>query len=1038
MENPPQLVQQILFSLDRLSDGNGHHEYEKICFAFARRRVSINLLPATGPVSAGGDQGRDAESFWSNIANEVPATSVHAATVSGERVVLACTIQKTDIPSKIRSDLNSITGQGTPVDRVLYFTVASVPVAKRHELIAQARTDRDVELEIFDGLALAEHLADPDLFWIAAEYLKLPASLAPERADEDDPLPDWYVRDRDYWRARTEPGRTMGDLVSLRDVLRHATYHDQARGDLGDWIAKMREFLTGDGPAEVKMRARYEIAVATLRGTGELHGADPLVREFFQSITGIEDDLPLLEDASVLLQYGYGSRLRGHTSITMSELDGYYETLRAHVQTAIAASPYPNAKALLLAIDVRLAFFQAYPDDLPERIEGLRDPRDTLRLVLDAYDADETVPAQTTALPLRDRDGGMTTLGALLDTLASAPLFPIEHTAELFEMLTLSLADHPDYAALRDRLDEAVARVGGDASKAERAHARVITFVGANQLLRALAEVHEAKIGWRHGETIEDSIPMTLLAASIYEHLGLFFAAKLHAAAAAVAANGAQQTDVRRFVPQAIAAAAINDFKAGNWCSASRLVRVTILAQNAYAEDPTNLDRHTYLADILQREAFTLHVAHRIAPDYEASIRATAQEMGTETLLDDLASELANDDSWTIENLVRGLDRQGAGRPFADAGETREMHWTAFGATWTVQCRNTRRDTLAAERLISGIQIIQAELALADAVWLPAQVHVEVKTDRDERPADAEKLERIPDNDLSRWIVHLQPGDSVQEDRALVELVTDASLLLLDNSLLDREKFLALVDDAFARGLGHKLSGGRPYDEAAGFLRDEDYERMAALPDGPLGGGIVRDAFLEHPELALRTDLSKWYDHDETVANIERRYERMMPIGRVTIPRLARTEPTATVLHQLRDEGWLDWQLMMAITNIIGNARPAWEGLRIAVDSPPEARARASALLRREELDTDPQLGSDAFTRDKLLAALDFSALLTLPSYGLHLNTPTPNATAVLTVLRDRFNFGVDDAQHDDLLAVPPATGTPPSASVSRGYGTTD
>ncbi|AOX44905.1 hypothetical protein [Microbacterium sp. BH-3-3-3] len=782
----------------------------------------------------------------------------------------------------------------------------------------------------------------------------------------------------------------------------------------------MREFLTGDGPDEVQMRARYEIAVATLRGTGELHAADPLVREFFQAITDIEDDLPLIEDASVLLQYGYGSRLRGNTSITMTELDNFYETLRAHIRTALAAGPYPNAKALLLAIDVRLAFFQAYPNDLPERIEGLRDPRDTLRLVLDAYDADETVPAQTSAFPLRDRDGGMATLASLLDGLSSASLFPIEHTAELFEMLTLSLADHPEYAELRDGLDEAVARVGGDATKAERAHARAITFAGAGQLLRALADVHEAKIAWRHGETIEDSIPMMLLAASIYEHLGLFFAAKLHAFAAAVAANGAQQTDIRRFVPQSVAVAAINDFKAGNWCSASRLVRVTLLAQNMYAEDPTNLDRHAYLSEVLQREALALHVAHSLAPDYEPLIRATAHDMGTETLLDDMASQLVNDDHWTIETLARGLDRQGFGRPFADAGETRDIRWTAFGAAWTVRSRNTRRDTLAAERLISGIQIIQAELALTDAVWLPAEIHIEVKTDRDDRPIGAENLERIPDNDLSRWIVHLQPGNSVQEDRALVDMVTDASLLLLDNSLLDREKFLALINDAFARGLGHKLSGGRPYDEAADFLRDEDYGRMAALPNGPLGEGIVRDASPEHAELALRTDLSEWYDHDETVANIERRYQRMMPIGRVTIPRLARTERTAIVLHQLRDEGWRDWQLMMAITNIIGNARPGWEGLKVAVDSPPEVRERASALLLREELDTDPQLGSDAFTRDKLLAALEFTALLTLPSYGLHRNTPTPNAAAVLTVLRDRFNFGTDDAKHDNLLAATP------------------
>jgi hypothetical protein len=60
------------------------------------------------------------------------------------------------------------------------------------------------------------------------------------------------------------------------------------------------------------------------------------------------------------------------------------------------------------------------------------------------------------------------------------------------------------------------------------------------------------------------------------------------------------------------------------------------------------------------------------------------------------------------------------------------------------------------------------------------------------------------------------------------------------------------------------------------------------------------------------------------------------------------------------------------------------------------------------------------FSREKLLAALEFTALLTLPSYGLHLNTPTPNAAAVVNVLRERFNFRVSDTEHDDLLAAPP------------------
>jgi len=1025
MDTPTQLVQQILFSLDRLADSNGHHEYEKICFAFARRRISINLLPATGPVSAGGDQGRDGESFWSNLANEGHATSVHFATVSNERVALACTIQRAGVPSKIRSDIESITSRGTPVARILYFTLTPIPLAKRHELIAEARSNHEIDLEIIDGPAMAEHLSDPDLFWIASEYLKLSSALAPERDDGEDELPDWYIRDRDYWRARTEPPRTMGDLVNLRDVLRHATFHEDAHGDIGDWIAKMREALQSDAPREVQMRARYEIAVATLRGTGSMVAADAIFQEFFRSIATDGEDLALLEDAVILLQYGYGARLRGNTGITMAELDLTYARLQTHIRAMLERGPFPNANALLLALDVRLAFFQEYPSEIPERIDGLIDPRDSVRVVLDAYQAGQPVPARATSFPLRDLDEGMASLVELLATLPSAPLFPIEHTAEMFEMLTLSLAEHPQYEVIRDGLDEAVARAGGDERKAERAQARAIAFADSGQLLRALAEVHEAKIGWWHGETIDESIPMMLLAASIYEELGLYFAAKLHAYGAAVAANTAQQTGTRRFLPQALAIAAINDSKSGNWCSASRLLRVALLAHNEYAEDATKLDPESSLAESLRREALALHVARTLAPEYEPFMLTGAHRMGTGSLLDDMAGQCLDEEPATLDGLIAKMDIEGLGRPFGDAGQVRELRWAAFGSTWTVRCRNTRLDVLAAERLVSGIQIIQAELALVDAVWVRADVHVEVKTDARARPADEEKLEHIPDNAASRWVVHLEPGDSVQEDRALIDLVTDASLLLLQNSLLDRERFLSLVDDAFAKGLGHKLSGGRPYDEAAGLLGEDEYELMNTLPAGPVGSVLPPIAYAGHPELAPKTGLSKWYDHDDALKNISRRYERTYPIGRLTIPRLARTEEAAVVLRQFRDDGWLDWQLIMAITNVIGNARPGWEGLRLYVDSPPADRQRAGDLMRREELDSDPQLDSSEFSREKLQPLLAFAALLTLDSYGLHSNTSTPNSDAVLKVLRERFNFGTDDAEHDDILATGDRTSLP-------------
>ena len=105
MASPTQLVAQIRFALETLSETNDHHAFERICLALARRRIVSNLLPATGPVSAGGDQGRDAESHWTDLSNK-EAASWFTALASTDGVALACTIQKSDVQVPSR---NSVT-----------------------------------------------------------------------------------------------------------------------------------------------------------------------------------------------------------------------------------------------------------------------------------------------------------------------------------------------------------------------------------------------------------------------------------------------------------------------------------------------------------------------------------------------------------------------------------------------------------------------------------------------------------------------------------------------------------------------------------------------------------------------------------------------------------------------------------------------------------------------------------------------------------------------------------------------------------------
>jgi hypothetical protein len=154
-KNRLQLKSYIRYQLSQLSARNAHHEIENLCFEIARARVVPNLLPATGPVQAGGDQGRDFESYRTYLAKSPIGTSGFVTTASNDVVGGACSIQKDSIP-KIKIDLATIFGSGTRPDRVVYFCEQNVAIARRHDLQRECMQKYGAALEIFDGSAIAD------------------------------------------------------------------------------------------------------------------------------------------------------------------------------------------------------------------------------------------------------------------------------------------------------------------------------------------------------------------------------------------------------------------------------------------------------------------------------------------------------------------------------------------------------------------------------------------------------------------------------------------------------------------------------------------------------------------------------------------------------------------------------------------------------------------------------------------------------------------------------------------------------------------
>ncbi len=170
----------IRFGLEQLSVKNAAHTFERLCFELAKKRICSNILPATGPVSAGGDQGRDFETFRTYLNTTDIANSTFVGLISQTPIAFACSLEKT-IYSKIKSDVTKIMSSGSPVEATHILCSADVPVAKRHELEAWAKNTYSVQLVIHDGQAISDLLTDPEVFWIAKQYLDIPDEVYPSQ-----------------------------------------------------------------------------------------------------------------------------------------------------------------------------------------------------------------------------------------------------------------------------------------------------------------------------------------------------------------------------------------------------------------------------------------------------------------------------------------------------------------------------------------------------------------------------------------------------------------------------------------------------------------------------------------------------------------------------------------------------------------------------------------------------------------------------------------------------------------------------------------
>ncbi|MFZ2308367.1 MAG: hypothetical protein WAW73_00610 [Rhodoferax sp.] len=971
------LIGQLLFQLDQLSATNSHHEFEHICRHLARETITPNILPATGPVSAGGDEGRDFETFTTFIRKKEVRSSLFRGRGESKPLVFACSItDKSRVKGKIRGDLETICKRESP-HIIYFFSNQNIPIAARLELQRDCAETHKCRLEILDAQAIAEQFTDPAIFWIAEEYLHISNDMFPEPRVAPKSA---YAAARGRWLDQDRTPSTFADFVSVKYGLRAATFRDEYKPDLRRWIQLIEQFL-GPGQNEALMRrAKYEICVATLRGLHDLRPRRAMVEEYLADWARWKKTSEI-RDTALLLSYASSAVIHREFEFDNEALHRFSVAITGFVDTEIEASKEnPNRQADLLYTRSSLA----------------------------------SLPFLQGTTPTSNLDSQINFWFRLLSVADRAPLFEIESFVDGLTKLTPLLNEHPDFSRLVARADEVLEKRSSGFLVAEKCRDRAFVLMDQEKILSGISELHRAKVKWFTGDTLRATLLAMLLLSSAYRRLGLCWAAKYYAFGAAFIAHRADDDNLKPLFVAALHEIALCNYGAGEWISFSEMIPLILSMHYQYLDDPDNWEEH----EKLQATIYHFYIARATskALNGESVVTLMNTPLADAAMPEDLRNDiltppldLSHIENFSSAKVREAVQRDLFGVPLCDTGPTRSYVWSALGIQWRIDCKNAYDTVPQVEQFVAILQIALADLSNFDLCLLPTSAAIEVEL----RAVPRAKIEAIPGNHNSGMRVIL-PNASKSTPRAVEEMQQDVcnialAVLTQCSCLSDKDLFRA-IDNAFRDGLPSKVFIARPYSELYGQFHDPDTyntrRNISMLPSD-----ASEYVMPTSPELSWRETPGPGYSLERATVAVLNRYSKSVRPIALTLERLRSRPRFQEWVATHRADGRKDWWILLVLMNTVVNYRARM--LTGGRDVPAMEEYMSKAIHDDESADAI-EFPEEILYGEEMKMSTAIFTFSTARTWNLKLRSQTPDIDAVERLLKVRYRQDSDDVEHAD------------------------
>jgi hypothetical protein len=175
-----------------------------------------------------------------------------------------------------------------------------------------------------------------------------------------------------------------------------------------------------------------------------------------------------------------------------------------------------------------------------------------------------------------------------------------------------------------------------------------------------------------------------------------------------------------------------------------------------------------------------------------------------------------------------------------------------------------------------------------------------------------------------------------------------------------------------------------------------------------------------NPVLGWDSNLSKKYNQQEAIINIQNRFKNSRQCIYLTIEKLKKDKNFPALIIELRKKGWLDWQITLSIRNFMLNVKTQRSLSEQSFKTEKEYREAYDELFLKlehtDEKDCYVEFPSEALLSQEFKMAINHTLIVVLDSYGLENKARFPNFSAVKEFLDIRFNMKDDNTDEGNPL----------------------